>query len=171
MNVEQYFVSGIQLVTCQVVNDEPILADDMNVRLLRHVLNEVKQQQPFQALAYAFLPTHMHLLLLREQDITLDRILYSMRQQFHRGHNELMGVPRRTRVLIWPHRYQVEPIPDVATFTQALDFIHNKPVQHGLVERPEDWLHSSYQTWIERRVYKLGWGWEMPESVKNLKWE
>ena len=171
MGVEAYFVSGMQLVTCRVVNDEPILADDMHMRLLRHVLNQVKQKQPFQTLAYVFLPTHMHLLLTRGQDVTLDRILHSMRQQFHRGHNELMGVPRKTRVLIWPHRYQAESIPDATTFTQALDFIHYNPVQHGLVDRPEEWLHSSYQTWIERRVYKLGWGWEMPESVKNCKWE
>jgi len=39
-------------------------------------------------------------------------------------------------------------------------------VRHNLADRPEEWLQCSYEAWVERGIYKLGWGWQEPESIK-----
>jgi putative transposase len=56
-------------------------------------------------------------------------------------------------------------------FAAVLDYIHYNPVYHGLVARPEEWPHSSYSVWVERKLYKLGWGWQMPQRIKDKHWE
>lgn len=34
-----------------------------------------------------------------------------------------------------------------------MNYIHNNPVKHGLVERPEDWPWSTYHRYVRERYY------------------
>ncbi|MEZ4710565.1 MAG: hypothetical protein R3A44_25410 [Caldilineaceae bacterium] len=44
--------------------------------------------------------------------------------------------------------YAAHKANDVDDFAAMLDYVHYNPVQHGLAQRPEEWLHSSYETWV-----------------------
>lgn len=40
---------------------------------------------------------------------------------------------------------------DEREFCKAVRHIHRNPLEHGLVERPEDWRWSSVRWWMGRR--------------------
>jgi len=35
-------------------------------------------------------------------------------------------------------------------FIEKVNYIHNNPVEEGLVERPEDYLYSSARIWLKK---------------------
>lgn len=163
-----YFTPGLTLLTCETVNSENILDGDSKMRLLRAVLNEVRAQHRFRMIAYIFLRNHLHLLLAPGVGVTLDQIVHEMMRCFERDYAALLGMPQVTRV--WRRTYAAHKANDADEFAAMLDYVHYNPVQHGLAQRPEEWLHSSYETWVERGLYELGWGWQEPESVKGRRW-
>ena len=170
--VQMYFTPNLCFVTCEAVNRERVLDSGPKFHLLRSVLNSVKQVHPYQMLGYVFLPNHVHLLIKPEQNTalntTLDQVVQAMIRQFNQDYQTLLGLPGRG--YIWRANYQMYKIADVNDFARRLDYIHYNPVQHKLASRPEEWLQSSYETWVERGVYKLGWGWTEPESIKGKRW-
>ena len=74
-----------------------------------------------------------------------------------------MGSP--AEMVVWEQRFTVEAVKEEIEFAQRMDTIHYDPVRHGLVTRPEEWVQSSYAAWVERGLYKLGWGWSEPERL------
>ena len=163
-----YFVPGPTLLTCETVNRENVLDSDGKIRLLRTVLNNVRQRHAFRMIAYVFLRNQLHLLLAPGEGVTLDQIVHDMMRRFEGDYAALLGMPQMARV--WRRTYAAHKANDVDDFAAMLDYVHYSPVQNGLAQRPEEWLHSSYETWVERGLYELGWGWQEPESVKGRRW-
>ena len=67
-----------------------------------------------------------------------------------------ISVGRRARERpFWQARYYDFNVYTEAKRVEKLDYIHWNPVKRGLVDKPEDWLWSSYryyQTGVQRRV-------------------
>jgi len=38
-----------------------------------------------------------------------------------------------------------------------MDYLHFNPVKHGLVEKPGDWVFSSFRRCVAAGVYPAGW--------------
>ena len=85
--------------------------------------------------------------------------------RFQAAYPAVRGLP--AAIVVWERRHLIEPLPDVAAFAHSLDSLHYAPVAQGLCARPEEWPQSSYSAWVERRLYKLGWGWTVPERLNN----
>lgn len=168
-NYERYFIPGCVYVTCATFGRQAIFESEPSMHLLRSVLGAVKGRWSFQTLGYVFLLEHAHLLIRPADNVTLDQIMYALFNTFEHDYREMMGIP--SSAAIWQRAYHQTKVHDVDEFAAMLDYIHYNPVQHGLANRPEEWMHSSYGAWIERNVYKLGWGWEMPESLAGKRWE
>ena len=90
-------------------------------------------------------------------------ILERVQRQFQVDYASLMGIPGE--IAVWAGSPTLNRLADVAAYALALDRLHYAPVAAGRVRRPEEWLQSSYGSWIERGVYKLGWGWQKPERL------
>lgn len=163
---EKFFTPNLILLTCRTVGDEPVLGSPEMVRLLRSVLREVRDSLNFRLVAYAFLPTHVHLLTGWENEGMPDRLLAELTSRYDREYQLLMGNPQP--MTVWQKRVESQAILEVETFAACLDAIHYDPVRHGFVERPEEWPDTSYEDWVERSLYKLGWGWHKPETIKEL---
>lgn len=163
-----YFTPALMLLTCETINRDNVLDGESKMRLLRTVLNEVRQQYRFRMVAYVFLRNHLHLLLAPAEGVTLDQLVHEIMRRFENDYATLLGMPQSTRV--WQRTYTAHKANDVNEFAAMLDYVHYNPVQHGLAQRPEEWLHSSYETWVERGLYELGWGWREPESVQGKRW-
>lgn len=155
-------------MTSAAVNRERLLDHEAKRHLLRSVLNDVKREHPFSMLGYVFLPEHWHLLIRPHADATLSGLISQLVRRFNRDYCVLVGMPRGTPV--WERRYDSHTVQNEADFAARLDYIHYDPVRHGLVARPEEWLSSSYERWVERGVYELGWGWVEPERILGKKW-
>jgi putative transposase len=158
-----FFQPGIYFVTCWAVNGEPIFGQRATAHLVRSVLHEVKGRNPFTMLGFVILPAHLHLLIRPEEGTPAGQIVDRFQQRYHRSYLQVMGIPGEMEV--WDQRRSVERLSDVESFAHKLDVIHYDPVQHGLAPRPEQWESSSYASWIDRGLYKLGWGWHKPARL------
>lgn len=166
---KKFFTPNLTLLTCRTVGDEPVLGSPEMVRLVRSVLRDVRDMLSFRLAAYAFLPTHLHLLTGWENDGPPNRLLSEMSRRYDREYQQVMGNPQP--MTVWQKRIQAQSIQDLQSFVGCLDAIHYDPVRHGLVKRPEEWPDTSYEDWVERSVYKLGWGWEEPDSIRGFTLE
>lgn len=164
-----YFVAGSVLITCFTAHDEAVLTSEATCRLFRKSLRQVKQRVPFTMNAFTLLPEHAHLMIRPEQADQLDEIVGATLGRFNHEYQSLLGQPGKG--ITWSRNYQQLAMPNVATFAAHLDYVHYDAVRHGLADRPEEWPQSSYEAWVERGVYKLGWGWDEPESLQlvNIK--
>lgn len=164
-----YFTPGCVYVTCATFGRQAVLKDPHAAHLLESVLSDLGRRYGFQTAGHVILPEHAHLLLNPGAGVTLDRIMHSLFAVFERGYLEMMGLPHGAPV--WQRAYHAARVEGLEEFADRLDYIHYNPVHHGLVARPEEWLQSSYGVWIERKVYKLGWGWVFPENLIGKRWE
>lgn len=163
-----YFAPGLHFVTGSSVNRERVLDHETKRHLLRSVLNGVKAEHPFSMVGYVFLPDHWHMLIRLQTSGTLDAWVSTVVRRFNRDYRVLVGMPPGTPV--WERRYSHHTVHHEADFANRLDYIHYDPVHHGWVERPEEWFASSYETWVERGVYELGWGWRPPQNILGKNW-
>lgn len=69
---------------------------------------------------------------------------------------------------VWQRRFWEHVIRDENDWKKHMDYIHYNPVKHALVKSPKDWMHSSFNYWVERGVYKKDWGATEPHSVIGM---
>ncbi|CAN5537423.1 hypothetical protein BH20VER3_BH20VER3_17060 [soil metagenome] len=53
---------------------------------------------------------------------------------------------------LWQEGYHPQAIPSDAIMEQKLEYLHNNPVQRGLVASPEHWRYSSAHEWLPGAV-------------------
>lgn len=157
---EPFFLPGLTFVTCATVQGEPVFGAEVAVQVLRRGLEAVRPRHPFRLAGHVVLPDHLHLLLAAEGDAR--RVANALMARFTADYQTVMGSPHP--MVVWESTIRVVKTPDVAAFAARLDQIHLDPVHHGCTDRPEHWPHSSYQSYVERKLYKLGWGWVTPQS-------
>ncbi len=69
---------------------------------------------------------------------------------------------------VWQRRYWEHLIRDEKDWQRHMDYIHYNPVKHGLVERPGDWPHSSFERAVKHGLYERDWGCSEPDSLKGM---
>jgi putative transposase len=145
---------GAIFTTLQTINQESVLDDLATVHLLLTAL----EQQRLDLLAWSALPERM-LLLCKQKDGAKRSSIMQALDRFEREYPVLLGWP--TNMIVWQRNIDVVVVQNAEEFIDYLGQIHAAPVDAQLVERPEEWPHSSYEEWVERGVYKLGWGWRI----------
>lgn len=119
------------------------------IDLLRQAVRVTKAERPFEIDAWVVLPDHLHC-IWRMPDGDTD---YSMRwrlikSRFSRevplGHMRASHSRRQERG-VWQRRFWEHHIRDEADFAAHLRYCWINPVKHGLVDKPEDWVFSSFQ--------------------------
>jgi putative transposase len=164
-----HFPACCRLVTCYTSGRLPVLAEESVAHLWQTLLLEVRQELCYQLYGYVTLPDHMHLLFAPPAGHAPKEIVQQAQDRFEVDYRAVMGLPDGAPV--WSRHQRIDRLADMDAFAAVLDYIHYNPVHHGLVARPEEWPHSSYGAWVERKLYKLGWGWQMPPRIKDKHWE
>ena len=101
-------------------------------------LELTRRRYRFNVIGYVVMPEHVHLLVSESERPTLARALQSLKQSVSQKLNAHHGRFWQTRYYdfnVWSSEKRVE----------KLKYIHRNPVNRGLVERPQDWLWSSYR--------------------------
>ena len=113
------------------------------IELFRNVVRSVRQAHPFEIIAMAVLPEHLHA-IWRLPDGDAD---YPLRwSQIKAGFSRRLPLdeivsPSRTAKRergIWQRRYWEHQIRDEADLARHIDYIHINPVKHGHVPRAAD---------------------------------
>lgn len=163
----EIYQPGAALVTMTSSGNEPLLRDVTVAHALLMRITTTLERGGGRLLGYTLLPDHVHLIVAPAQ--TLDGLVHRIITGFTQDYRALMGLPGSPP--LWRQHYRRWYMANVDELTVVLDYVHYDPVRHGLARRPEEWRHSSYQYWVERRLYKLGWGWTPPASIQGKRFE
>ena len=168
-------------LTLVVEGRKPIFRDPELIALLDGAIESVRERHPFEREAHVYLPDHLHVMwTLPDNDADYAKRVRLIKEAFTRAFIFRHPPPERSESrqtrseqAIWQRRYWEHTIRDERDFFAHLDYIHLNPVRHGLISAPNEWVFSSFNSWVDREVYEPRWGSdampELPEWAK--KWE
>jgi putative transposase len=151
------------VVTC---DRRPIFDAQFARDLLSDAIERTRQDRPWVTEAIALLPDHMHMLWrMPEGDVAYSARLAAIKKRFTRAYlgaggtegSVASGQQRHRRRGVWQQRFWEHTIRDAKDFHLHMDYIHMNPVKHGLVARPGDWPHSSFQRLVASGWYEADW--------------
>jgi len=151
-----YFTNNLFLVTQQSVGREPLLCNEMLMRVMQEAFVWTRERIQFERIGYVFLPDQMIILLSPTGHVGLDRIMQQIRQRFQLEYHELLNMTENT--LLWEEDHNTHRVRDVEELAKYLDYIHTRPVQREFVNSPGDWPYSSFTLWQQRGIYPPQWG-------------
>jgi len=93
----------------------------------------------YRLIDWVVMPNHVHVLIEPYAGVTLSEIVHSWKSYTAKAINKLLG---RTGEL-WQPEYFDRYIRDDAHLSAARQYIQENPVRAGLVQRAEQWKHSS----------------------------
>jgi putative transposase len=170
MNIRRYYIPDAIVFLTQVVDGRtPVFQETRCIELLRAVLHTVKALHPFAMVGYVFLPDHFHLLIRPTGSSTFSDIMHSLKPNFTKEYKRLLGINGSMK--LWQKGFWDHIIRNEHDLQRHLDYIHYNPVRHQYVQRPEDWPHSSFPVWQARDAYPAGWGWSVPDTLKDSDWQ
>lgn len=131
-------------VTTNTYHGMPLFCDARNVEIFFEAVQDSQKKFSFELPGYVIMPDHVHLLvLITGPNVSISQIMHSIKgicayklikQRGHKGP-------------AWQRRFYEHVIRDERDFLTKLNYIHNNPVQAGLVEEPGDYPYSSYREW------------------------
>jgi putative transposase len=98
---------------------------------------------------YVVMPEHIHLLVNEPEQNSLSRFMQSLKQSVART------LALRAADPFWLERYYDFNVWSEHKFVEKLRYIHRNPVTRGLVERPEDWVWSSFLHYANGEVGRV----------------
>ena len=136
-------------------------------KILREVVQEVREQYPFIIDAWVLLPEHMHCIWTLPQEssnfsIRWNRIKsgFSKKAKSVYHLEEWMNDSKRKHreATIWQRRFWEHQIRNDWEYQVYMDHTHFNPVKHGLVEMVIDWPYSSFHRYVRLGIYPEQWG-------------
>ena len=122
-----------------------------HIEELRAARRYVETRQPFETVAAAVMPDHLHYIWrLPLGDADFPGRWRLLKAHFTRSVAKASGVPpgRRTGERgIWQRRFWEHVIRDDRDRLTHVDYIHNNPVKHGHCSRVDEWPYSTWRRW------------------------
>jgi putative transposase len=139
---------------------QQLLVDHIDT--LRRAVAATREKLPFEIDAMVVLPDHIHAVLsLPSDDADFSTRWRLIKARFAKAlpnaeWRSAVHVVRRERA-IWQRRFWEHLIRDDADYARHVDYCYINPVKHGLVNRVQDWPHSSFHRDVRRGVVPLDW--------------
>ncbi len=159
---EQFF-----FVTTSVISFVPIFRKKIYCDILINNIKYYQTKYKFHILAYVIMPSHFHWIVKTEPQYgTISEIMRDIKKftawQILDKLKENNNIKLLTffkaqakdikdqRYKLWMSRFDDQVIRNEKMFWQKVKYIHNNPVEAGLVFKPEDYLYSSARNYIYR---------------------
>jgi putative transposase len=168
----RYYLSGYPVfITCVTQNRLPIFNNHENHEIFWKSIGMVKDNHPFELMAYIILPDHFHWLMkMPEISSNFSKVMLSFKWNFTLNYKRHHAIS--TSLKLWQRGYWDHIIRNDKDLQTHLDYIHWNPVKHGLSDDPDKWFLSSFKAWKTKGVYNKGWGsGGEPDSIKKLDFE
>ncbi|MFI5059705.1 MAG: REP-associated tyrosine transposase [Candidatus Acidiferrales bacterium] len=133
----------LHFVTFSCYHRKPLLADPQARDIFVQTLETVHRWYGFWLAGYVVMPEHVHLLLSEPERKNLALVLQMLKQMVCRRLRPASG-----KSPFWQARYYDFNVWSEQKRVEKLRYIHRNPVKRGLVERPEDWLWSSFRHYL-----------------------
>ena len=125
-------------ITCRVLRRRETLGEAEFQHLAR-VGRERREQHGFLLTAWVFLPDHWHAIFFPRFPLTISRLMEAIKV----GSTLRINEGRKESGLLWQPRFFDRALRTVKEYGEKVEYIHQNPVQAGLVRRAEDWPWSS----------------------------
>jgi putative transposase len=132
----------IHFLTFSCYRRRPNFASVGSRSVFELALERVRANYQLQVYGYVVMPEHVHLLVTEPEQGDLAHALQSLKQSVARR------LALRAKDSFWHARYYDFNVWSEHKFVEKLRYIHRNPVKRGLVERPEDWLWSSFRHYV-----------------------
>lgn len=113
------------------------------LRILKR-LKEYKEKLNFSLYTYVLMPNHFHLLLEPTDKGTITKIMQTVNTAYTMYFNKKFGHVGH----VFQGRFHSFIVEKESYLLEVSRYIHLNPVRAGLVKSPEDYLWSSYRTYI-----------------------
>jgi len=157
---------GTFFLTLVTEQRAPIFANESFRSMLRSAVDRSRELHPFVLDAVVLLPDHLHMLMtLYDGDADFSIRLANIKAGFTRAYLAARGTEQnrsasrvRQRMRgVWLKRFWEHTIRDDDDLRRDLDYIHYNPVEHGYVNCPHDWPHSSFHRCVSEERYARDW--------------
>ena len=152
---------GCYFFTVALANRKTALLVE-HIDTLRHAFRLIRKRHPFEIVAMAVMPEHLHTVWQMPQgdaDFALRWAL--IKSAFSRSipkHEYIRPSHESKRERgIWQRRYWEHLIRDDEDLERHVNYIHYNPVKHGHATSPWDWPHSSLRQCAARGWYPDNW--------------
>jgi putative transposase len=106
------------------------------------------------------MPEHVHLLVSEPEKLLLSKVVGALK-------TEVSKKAASSLEPLWQKRYYDFNVITQTKFVEKLRYIHRNPVERGLVEKPEEWLWSSFRHWLTGEMGRIEieseWTWNRRE--------
>ena len=135
--------SGIYHIMLRGINRKSIFEDREDCERFLATLERYKKICGYEIFAYCLMVNHIHI-LLKVGDEDVDLIMKRLAGSFVFWYNN-----KYERVgHLFQDRFRSEPVEDDTYFLTVLRYIHQNPVKAGIVDKPEKYIWSSYNEYI-----------------------
>ena len=117
----------------------PYLGMESARNLFERALEMMRKRYEFVVCGYVVMPEHVHLLVSEPKKALLSKAIQALKLS--------VSVQSRERPF-WQARYYDFNVHNGEKTTEKLRYMHRNPVKRGLVEKPEDWLWSSFRHYL-----------------------
>jgi putative transposase len=134
-----------------------------HVQALRRAFEQTRLARPFDLVAIAVLPDHLHCLwTLPPGDGDNASRWRQIKSTFSRAiaTTECRSISREQRRErgLWQHRFWARWIGNESDLHAHIDYIHRNPMKHGHVEHVRDWPYSSFHRYVRDGLVAADWG-------------
>ncbi|OQK17959.1 transposase [Methyloprofundus sedimenti] len=156
MEYRRFYQSGARyFFTVVTAKREPLLIE--NIDRLRSAFRLCLLRYPFEIEAIVVLPDHLHTIWrLPEGDADFSKRWMVIKRKFSSGLPSTavsQSKVKKREKGIWQRRFWEHCIRNEDDWRRHVDYIHFNPVKHGYVDKPGDWLYSSFQKAVDQGWY------------------
>jgi putative transposase len=165
MGLPRFHIEGhVYYITTVIYNRLPIFTRPSFVIPLYDSLNFYRYNQQFKLLGYVIMPDHMHLIIWPHGKATVSDIMRDYKkftstriirqtevenvEEWIAAFQQAGQETGRSTNKVWQDSYWDVNIYTERFLRQKLNYVHRNPVRAGLVEKPEDYVYSSYRNYV-----------------------
>jgi putative transposase len=130
---------GTYFVTFSTGQRRRLFVVESYARLFLKTLFSYRRQGRFEVHAFVLMPEHVHLLLTPALGVTLERSI----QYIKGGYADALGVQLGRKGEVWQRGFTDHRIRDGSDYEIHRAYIHENPVQRGLVDLAADCRYCS----------------------------
>jgi putative transposase len=122
-------------ITSVTANRRRLFQVEQNANLFVNVLQEQRRKNRIQLHAFVIMPDHIHLLLTRAPDVSLEKAMQYIKGNF--------SFRLKSKLDVWQPGYDSRRIIDTNDYTTHQTYIHQNPIRANVASEPSLYPHSS----------------------------
>jgi putative transposase len=122
-------------ITSVTANRRRLFQVEQNATLFLDILQEQRTKKRIQLHAFVIMPDHIHLLLTRAPDVSLEKAMQYIKGNF--------SFRLKSKLDVWQPGYDSRRIIDTNDYTTHQTYIHQNPIRANVASEPSLYPHPS----------------------------